>query len=60
MWATRVNPGTKQEVAALKAELSQTEGEISAAKEVDQQFSGGLIKNLTTARLEVLGTNKAL
>lgn len=55
-----LTPERKQEVAALKTELSQTEGEISAAKEVDQQFSGGLIKNLTTARLEVLGTNKAL
>ncbi|HAJ6649406.1 hypothetical protein U9X85_12565 [Escherichia coli] len=55
-----LTPEQKQEVAALKAELSQTEGEISAAKEVDQQFSGGLIKNLTTARLEILGTNKAL
>lgn len=55
-----LTPEQKQEVAALKTELSQTEVEISAAKEVDQQFSGGLIKNLTTARLEVLGTNKAL
>ncbi|KFD24097.1 hypothetical protein GYRE_01427 [Yokenella regensburgei ATCC 49455] len=55
-----LTPEQKQEVSALKAELSQTEGEISAAKDVDQQFSGGLIKNLTTARLEVLGTNKAL
>lgn len=55
-----LTPEQKQEVSVLKAELSQTEGEISAAKEVDQQFSGGLIKNLTTARLEVLGTNKAL
>ncbi|EPZ5496095.1 TPA: hypothetical protein U2Q57_005247 [Citrobacter farmeri] len=55
-----LTPEQKQEVAALKTELSQTEGEISAAKEVDLQFSGGLIKNLTTARLEVLGTNKAL
>lgn len=55
-----LTPEQKQEVSALKAELSQTEGEISAAKEVEQQFSGGLIKNLTTARLEVLGTNKAL
>ncbi|MFK0372215.1 hypothetical protein ACIQT3_18875 [Enterobacter sichuanensis] len=55
-----LTPEQKQEVSALKAELSQTEGEISAAKEVDQQFSGGLIKNLTTARLEVLGINKAL
>ena len=55
-----LTPEQKQEVAALKAELSQTEGEISAAKHIDQQFSGGLIKNLITARLEVLGTNKAL
>ncbi len=55
-----LTPEQKQEVAALKTELSQTESEISAAKEVDQQFSGGLIKNLTTSRLEVLGTNKAL
>ncbi|MCS2152990.1 hypothetical protein MUU49_10485 [Scandinavium goeteborgense] len=55
-----LTPEQKHEVAALKTELSQTEGEISAAKEVDQQFSGGLIKNLTTARLEILGTNKAL
>lgn len=30
-----LTPEQKQEVAALKAELSQTEGEISAAKEVD-------------------------
>lgn len=55
-----LTPEQKQEVAALKAEQSQTEGEISAAKHIDQQFSGGLIKNLITARLEVLGTNKAL
>lgn len=55
-----LTPEQKQEVAALKVELSQTEGEISAAKHIEQQFSGGLIKNLTTARLEVLGTNKAL
>ena len=55
-----LTPEQKQEVAALKVELSQTEGEISAAKHIEQQFSGGMIKNLTTARLEVLGTNKAL
>ncbi|WP_434460744.1 hypothetical protein ACMV5L_17095 [Serratia plymuthica] len=55
-----LTPEQKQEVAALKAELSKTESEISAAKEVNQQFSGGLIKNLSTARLEILGTNKAL
>ncbi len=30
-----LTPEQKQEVAALKAELSQTEGEISAAKHID-------------------------
>ncbi|MDP9706456.1 UNVERIFIED_ORG: TolA-binding protein [Rahnella aquatilis] len=55
-----LTPEQKQQILSLKSELSQTEGEISEAKEVDRQFSGGLIKNLNTVRLEVLGTNKAL
>ena len=38
-----LTPEQKQEVAALKAELSQTEGEISGAREVDHPDSGGLI-----------------
>lgn len=55
-----LTPEQKQEVGALKSELSQTEKEIAEATEQQSQFAGGLIKNLTTARLEVLGTNKAL
>ncbi len=50
----------KQEVSSLKSDLSQTEKEIAEATEQQSQFTGGLIRNLTTARLEVLGTNKAL
>lgn len=55
-----LTPEQKQEVTNLKNELSRTETEISAANETGKQFAGGLIKNLVTARLEVLGTNKAL
>nr|WP_235501690.1 hypothetical protein [Trabulsiella odontotermitis] len=55
-----LTPEQKQEIAALKTELSQTESQISEAKEVARQLSGGLIKNLTAARLEILETNKAL
>ncbi|MFZ4835116.1 hypothetical protein [Rouxiella sp. Mn2063] len=55
-----LTPEQKQEVVSLKSELSQTEKEIAEATELQEQFTGGLIKNLTTARLEVLGTNKAL
>lgn len=55
-----LTPEQKQEVANLKNELSRTETEISAANETGKQFAGGLIKNLVTARLEVLETNKAL
>ncbi|WP_369696209.1 hypothetical protein [Lonsdalea britannica] len=56
----KLTPEQKQEVSSLKSELSQTEKEIAQATEQQSQFTGGLIKNLTTARLEVLGTNKAL
>ncbi|HDL7415605.1 TPA: hypothetical protein SK294_003928 [Yersinia enterocolitica] len=50
----------KQEVASLQSELAQTEKEIAAAAEQQNQYTGGLIRNLATARLEILGTNKAL
>ena len=55
-----LTPEQKQEVGSLKNELSQTEKEIAEATALQGQFTGGLIKNLTIARLEVLGTNKAL
>ena len=55
-----LTPEQKQEIGSLKNELSQTIKEIAEATKQQNQYSGGLIKNLTTARLEVLGTNKAL
>ncbi len=55
-----LTPEQKQEVSSLKSELSKTEKEIAETTELQSQFTSGLIKNLTIARLEVLGTNKAL
>lgn len=39
----------KQEVASLQSELAQTEKEIAAATEQQNQYTGGLIRNLATA-----------
>lgn len=50
----------KKQVENLKGELSETKKEIADATQIQSQYAGGLIKDLTTARLEVLGTNKAL
>lgn len=50
----------KQKVEQLKMELSQTENEISSASANNQNYSGGLIKNLISARMEILKTNQAL
>lgn len=55
-----LTPEQKQEVGNLRSELAQTEKEIAEATALQEQYAGGLIKNLTVARLEVLGTNKAL
>jgi hypothetical protein len=57
---TELTPEEKQQVTALKAELSQTEGDITLGREKDNQYSGGLIKSLIKAKLEILETNKAL
>ncbi len=57
---TELTPEEKQQVNTLKSELSQTEGDITLAREQDNQYSGGLIKSLIKAKLEVLETNKAL
>ncbi|CAO97462.1 hypothetical protein [Erwinia tasmaniensis] len=50
----------KQKVDQLKAELSQTESEISSANVTNQNYSGGLVKTLISARVEILKTNQAL
>lgn len=49
-----------KQVEDLKVEMSKTDVEISSAIDLDKQYSGGLIKSLVRARLEVLKTNKAL
>lgn len=55
-----LSPEQIKQVEDLKVEMSKTEAEISSAKDLDKQYSGGLIKSLVRARLEVLETNKAL
>lgn len=47
-------------VNELKGELSETKAAISLANLEDQRLSGGLVKALIEARLQVLLTNKAL
>lgn len=55
-----LSPEDKQKVEQLKVELSQTESEISSANAANQNYSGGLIKTLISARVEILKTNQAL
>jgi len=55
-----LSPEEKQKVEQLKVELSQTESEISSANATNQNYSGGLIKTLISARVEILKTNQAL
>jgi len=55
-----LSPEEKQKVEQLKIELSQTESEISSANAANQNYSGGLIKTLISARVEILKTNQAL
>lgn len=55
-----LSPEEKQKVEQLKVELSQTENEISSANVANQNYSGGLIKTLISARVEILKTNQAL
>lgn len=50
----------KAKVVALNMELKQTNDDIKATTENYEQYSGGLIKSLIAARLEVLKTNKNL
>lgn len=57
---TALSPEEKQQVNNLKSELSQTESDITSSKEQDALYTGGLIKSLVKAKLEILETNKAL
>ena len=57
---TALSPEEKQQVNNLKSELSQTESDITSSREQDALYTGGLIKSLVKAKLEILETNKAL
>lgn len=55
-----LSPEQIQQVADLKSELVSTDAEIENAAKQQDMLSGGLIKSLVMARLEILKTNKAL
>lgn len=55
-----LSPEQIQQVADLKSELMSTDAEIENAAKQQDMLSGGLIKSLVMARLEILKTNKAL
>jgi hypothetical protein len=55
-----LSPEQIQQVADLKLELVSTDAEIENAAKQQDMLSGGLIKSLVMARLEILKTNKAL
>lgn len=50
----------KAYVSRLEAELSQTKQSIDEADKSASTYSGGLIKNLISTRIEILKTNQAL
>ena len=50
----------KAYVSQLEIELSKTKQEIDSANQSSANYSGGLIKDLITTRVEVLKTNQAL
>lgn len=59
-WKKELSPEDKQLVSSLNAELIRTKGEILTATATSASYSGGLIKNLIDARIEILRTNQAL
>jgi hypothetical protein len=58
--ARELTPEQKAEVELLRGELTSAESEIAEAEQLDEQLTGGLVKALLAARLEVLKTNRAL
>lgn len=55
-----LTPEQKAYVASLEAELAQTKQDIDAGTRSAAVYSGGLIKDLISTRLEILKTNQAL
>jgi len=54
------SPAEKEEINNLKVELELTQKEITLAQNDIEKFSGGLLKALYQARVEILRTNEAL
>ncbi len=55
-----LTPEEKHQVESLTLELKSTVDDIAYSKEQESKYSGGLIKSLIVAKLQVLETNKAL
>ncbi|WP_306304617.1 hypothetical protein [Erwinia persicina] len=55
-----LSPEEKKEVDNLSLELKKTDEEISYSKEQESTYSGGLIRSLVIAKIQVLETNRAL
>ncbi|WP_241768657.1 hypothetical protein [Pseudomonas brassicacearum] len=55
-----LTPEQKAYVSRLEAELAQTKQEIDSANQASAIYSGGLIKDLISTRVEILKTNQAL
>jgi hypothetical protein len=55
-----LTPEQKAYVSRLEAELSQTKQSIDEASKSASAYSGGLIKDLISTRIEILKTNQAL
>lgn len=55
-----LTPEQKAYVASLEAELVQTKQSIDAGTQSAAAYSGGLIKDLISTRVEILKTNQAL
>ena len=58
--AHEMTPEERETVVALKKERDQVLGEIQAARMEAESYSGGLVKALVAARLQILKTNEAL
>lgn len=58
--AGELSPAQTQILEDLREEVSAVEAEISEAEQKDRQLSGGLVKALVAARIEILKTNRAL
>jgi hypothetical protein len=54
------SPEEKQQIDALQTQSASVRSEIAQAEQENARYSGGLIKALTEARIDILKTNDAL